>query len=850
MDAAQLRRLVRVFPGLVAFSLLGSLLLADVNPPAASGTLALVGGRVVTQTDAGTVEGTVLIRDGKIVAVGKDVAVPEGATRIDVAGAVITPGLIDARGTLGLSAAEIRDAASDGGLDVLDGVNPHHEDWKEVARQGVTAVYVQPASSGLLGGRGAVLRVAPGQSVEELVLKPAAGAQAALGTTGGEAPTPTAPTGGTRRGRGGPRPAAEPEQPAAQPQQANNALTRFAQYEQLKRALEGAKKYDEDRTKQEEAAKKPGAPPLSRPDPTREFLRLVAKRQVPLRLEAHREDDLRNALRLADELRIRVVLDGVSNPGSAAEGVVSRKLPLVLGPFVELEDVPAYRRNRPSSWPKTVLTPETRWALGTFSTQPRGSRLLRVHAAAAVALGIDPDSVLRAMTRDAAELLNVGDRVGTVAAGKQADLAVFAGDPLDPSVPVRLVLSGGRVVYRDEIRPEPVAAAAVPRTVPELPTRLPKKYALRTQRLITDDGTPQPGVVVVDDGKVIALGPNVVTEGMPAYDLGSTVLTPGLIAGPNTLGVIDDPVEADAGQVRAADAFDPQHRRVRALLEGGFTTALLAPGSANVIGGTASGVRLGAAEPLLGDAAVKFSLTTGSRGSGRTAADPTPGGLPQGFGSRASAAARYPASLTGQVELIEMVLDGKGPTTELYLPRRVRDQMQAERRRQITALRERKLVACFEAQTRAEIAAALQLIERFELRAVLLGAEEVGSFTEDIRRLKVGIVARPIEPGDYDRPVLELARAAPAGVPVAFGSGTAQELRITAAMTVNAGLPREAAWRGLTTASAQMLGLPATAGKLAVGAPADLVVWNESPLDVRGRALRVVVDGKIVYAAQ
>jgi imidazolonepropionase-like amidohydrolase len=160
-------------------------------------------------------------------------------------------------------------------------------------------------------------------------------------------------------------------------------------------------------------------------------LRQVVKRQVPLRLEVHREDDLRSAA-LADELRLRVVLDGVSNPGTAAEGIVSRKLPLVLGPFVEMDDIPAYRRNRPADWPKMLLTPESRWALGTFSSQPRGSRLLRVHAAAAVALGIEPDRVLRAMTRDAADLLGIGDRLGTIAPGKQADLAVFAGDPLDP----------------------------------------------------------------------------------------------------------------------------------------------------------------------------------------------------------------------------------------------------------------------------------------------------------------------------------------------------------------------------------------------------------------------------------
>jgi imidazolonepropionase-like amidohydrolase len=578
----------------------------------------------------------------------------------------------------------------------------------------------------------------------------------------------------------------------------------------------------------------------------------VVKGEVPLRLEAHREDDVRNALRLAEELKVRVVLDGVSNPGAATEAVASRKVPLVLGPFAELEDTPDHRKDRPAGWPKALLTPDTRWALGTFSNQPRGSRLLRVQAAAAVALGIEPDRVLRALTRDAAELLGAGDRLGTVAPGKQADLAVFAGDPLDPSVPVRLVVSGGKVVFQEQVQPEPAQATALPtqHAASILPARLPKKFALKTERLLTDDGKCQPGIVLVDNGKVAGLGVPL-SDGVPTYDLGSAVLTPGLVAGPSTLGVaaaIDDAAEADAGQVRAADAYDPQQREVRELLEGGFTSALLVPGSVNVIGGTAAGVRLGTGEPLPGDAGVKFVLTASSRGSG-SAATELPDDIAALLAGRLRGPARYPGSLAGQVELVEQVLSGKGPGTELYLPRRIREQMQTERRRQVEALRARKLVACFEAHTRAEVAAALQLIGRFELRGVLVGPEEITPFLDEIKRLGVGIVARPVQAGDYDRPALELARSAASGVPVAFGHGSAQELRITAALAVNAGLPREAAWRGLTGTGAQLLGLPANIGKLAVDAPADLVVWNGPPLDLRSRPLRVVVDGKVVYAA-
>jgi hypothetical protein len=293
----------------------------------------------------------------------------------------------------------------------------------------VTAVYVQPANRGILGGKGAVLRVGPAESVAELVIKPSAALQAALGTiTAGAVPAPMATFG--RRG-GGP-PAIEPALPTPVPSPSANSLARYGQYEQLKRAFEAAKQLGPKR------------------DATKEFLGKVLKGEVPLRIEAHRDDDVRNALRLADDFKLRIVLDGVSDPRTTAENIMSRRLPLVLGPFVELEEVPAYRKHRAAKWPKSLLAPDARWALGTFSDQPRGSRLLRVHAAAAVALGIDPDRVLRAMTRDAADILGVADRFGTIAPGKQADLAVFAGDPLDPSVAVRLVVSGGNVVYKGE----------------------------------------------------------------------------------------------------------------------------------------------------------------------------------------------------------------------------------------------------------------------------------------------------------------------------------------------------------------------------------------------------------------
>src|SRR5262249_13966912 len=141
MHAAPPRRLARTLPGIILGLLAGSLALARAEAPAGPKVLALVGGEVLTPTDAGAIEGPCLVRDGKVVAVGPKVEVPADATRIDVTGCVVTPGLIDARSTLWLTAAAAREGAADGSLDVLDGIDPHEEDWKEVARQGVTAVY-------------------------------------------------------------------------------------------------------------------------------------------------------------------------------------------------------------------------------------------------------------------------------------------------------------------------------------------------------------------------------------------------------------------------------------------------------------------------------------------------------------------------------------------------------------------------------------------------------------------------------------------------------------------------------------------------------------------------------------
>jgi imidazolonepropionase-like amidohydrolase len=312
---------------------------------------------------------------------------------------------------------------------------------------------------------------------------------------------------------------------------------------------------------------------------------------------------------------------------------------------------------------------------------------------------------------------------------------------------------------------------------------------------------------------------------VPVLDVGSAVVTPGLIIAHTDLGwgrEIDEPVDADASYLRAVDVFDPNDRRIDEAVRAGFLGLVYSPGSANVLAGSMGLVRPGAAKPIHTEfLAAKFVLTADSRNN-----------------------ERYPASLAGQHELLDQALSLRSLERQLFVPELIQDQLDQERRRQMEALLSRQRVAVFAARTEAEIGTALSLIERFRLRGVLAGPEQFEPFLADIKRLGVGIVARPIRADDYDRYVQSIVKAAGDGIPLAFGLGTAEQIRVTAALAVNAGLPRSTCLSALTRGAATMLGMPAGAGRLIVGQPADLVIWNDSPLDPAASPLQVMIDGK------
>jgi len=841
-----------------------------VNGPLSGGAaepdvpIALIGGRLLTQTDQGNLTGDILIHNGKIVAVGAGIEIPANARRIDVKGLTVTPGLIDVRSTLWLTQAAARETASDGRLNVLDGVDPLSEDWREVARQGVTAVYVQP--SGSLGGSGAVLAVAPSESVDALVIRSAAGGQASLGTTGTSTTSrhrftqydrlkkafASAKTYGEQKKKYAEYESKKKKADADKKKKADAGKKKKADADKKKKTDADKKKKTgsdsktkkkaepsptPDKKKSDDKAKKPAdaksttakPPTKPTPDPAKDFLLKVLSGDIPLRIEAHREDDVAHVFKLADEFnKMRIILEGASYPRAQLQHLIKRRTNLVLGPIVQLESLPSYRKGRGDGWLSSLTSDGVRWALATFGEQPRTSRLLRVQAAAAVAAGIEPQRVLKAVTSDAAAILGVDDQLGVLAKGKRADVVVFAGDPLDPATPVRMTLSGGKIVYEANTGTPPEVVAMAQR---HLPTSLPKTFVIKSTRLLRK-GRWQAGRFLVRNRKIVTLAPDEeLASGIPVYDLGAAPVTSGLLIAHSSLGAassIDDSSEADASNIQAADAYNPNDPRVTKLLEAGFLRVAFSPGSTNVLAGAVCQVRLGAANPVRANVyAMKFVLT----GTSRTTS-------------------RYPATLAGQVELIRAVLEGKESQSRLFAPVAIQQLLLDERKQRIKSVLRKRTTALFEANSATEIRAAIQLIERFQIRGTLLNPDDVTPFIDDLKRLDIGIVARPVRVGDYDRYVDGLAQASAAGVNIAFGSTARQDGRMTAALVMNAGMSHEAALRGLTDGGAKLLGMPGNTCALVGGAPADFVVWNGSPLNLRCRPSHVVIDGQLAFAAK
>ncbi|MET1034828.1 MAG: amidohydrolase [Arthrobacter sp.] len=356
-------------------------------------------------------DGTVLVRDGKIAEAGPDVVVPAEAETLDAAGQWLLPGFVDAHVHLGMHPEGENGSTSDvnemtdpimAAVRAIDAVDPFDIGFDDALAGGVTTVNVNPGSGNPVGGLAVALHT-HGRYIEEMVLRSPSGLKSALGEN--------------------------PKRIYGERKQTPS--TRLGTAMVIRKAFMDARNYM--------AKADPNAV-----DPKLEALAMVLRREIPWRQHCHRADDIATALRLADEFGYELVLDHGTEAHVLGDVLAARGVPVLIGPLFTTKSKVELRG-------RSLANPGKLARAGVEISIITDHPVIPIHflvhqCTLAVKEGLDRVTALRSITINPAKVLGLADRIGSIEPGKDADLVLWSGDPLDVMQRALRVFIAGRQV--------------------------------------------------------------------------------------------------------------------------------------------------------------------------------------------------------------------------------------------------------------------------------------------------------------------------------------------------------------------------------------------------------------------
>jgi imidazolonepropionase-like amidohydrolase len=361
--------------------------------PLAGQVIAITGGTVYPASGPKIPNGTVLIRDGKIVAVGPSVVIPAGAVRVDAAGKWVTPGLIHLNASAGLGVAGLNGQQEgrvqgevNPSFNPAEGVDPAAFTIPIARTGGITGALLVPGGSFFPGQAPAVNYA--GERVSEMMVR--RNAAVVLDLTDDS------------RGAGG--------------------GSRAGTMARIRRLFNDALEYARRKPDYQRAA----IQPLSAPARELEALLPVLRGEVPLAIAANRRIDIENALRLKQEYRLRVVLFSAVEGWQVAKEIAAAGVPVAIEPN---RDIPSFD-GLGARLDNGTLLRNAGVQVIIAQGDPGGERNLRYAAGNAVRNGMTWDDALKAVTQLPAQAFGLSD-YGTLEVGKVANLVIWSGDPFD-----------------------------------------------------------------------------------------------------------------------------------------------------------------------------------------------------------------------------------------------------------------------------------------------------------------------------------------------------------------------------------------------------------------------------------
>lgn len=386
--------------------------------------LLLKNGNVMTMAGPAFV-GDVAIENGKIVAVGQSLSYSDAEVR-DVTGMTVMPGIVDPHCHIGMWEDAMGFEGADGNectnpitpeLRAIDAINPYDRCFEEAAAGGVTTCVTGPGSANVIGGQFVAIKT-HGDSVEDMILRFPVAVKAAFGENpkrvyNGKNQTPS---------------------------------TRMATAALMRKALIEAQEYNEK-------LERGKADPEKMPERNlgKEILARVIRRELPMKIHAHRADDILTAIRICREFKLRYTLDhcteGYLITDKLKEALSEDCEGIIVGPLLT-DRSKIELKNLSFKAPKVLEQAGIEYAMMTdHPVTPE--QYLPICTAVAVREGASEEGALKAITINAAKITGIADRVGSIEVGKDADIAVFSGHPFDFRSRCVLTLVNGKVAHEE-----------------------------------------------------------------------------------------------------------------------------------------------------------------------------------------------------------------------------------------------------------------------------------------------------------------------------------------------------------------------------------------------------------------
>lgn len=365
-------------------------------------------------------DGVVLVENGRIYAVGKDITIPADASIIEGEGRFVTPGLIDAHTHIGACEEDVPESFTDENemtspvtpqLRILDSITPQDTAFEDARSGGVTCVQTLPGSGNVIGGQGAVIKTR-GTVVDEMVIKAPSCMKAALGEN--------------------PRGVYKEKKMLPSTRMGNAACLRDA----LVKASNYMNVEAEDREK--------GT--FHERDLRWEVLVPVLEGRLPLSVHAHRADDIATAIRICEEFGLVYTIEHCTEGHIIADYLGKRRVKAAVGPVISSRSKLELKNK---SWTTIRKLLDSGCHVCIITDHPVVPiEHLSLCASLACKSGISREEALKCITLYPAEHLGIQDKVGSIEEGKDADLVMWDGDPMDSGSHVVMTMINGEVVYQ------------------------------------------------------------------------------------------------------------------------------------------------------------------------------------------------------------------------------------------------------------------------------------------------------------------------------------------------------------------------------------------------------------------